>query len=274
MKFKRKYAVCFLIAIAMLSGCSNSEVKQKDSSKAKTENTQENTQENEEDKKEEKDVEIIGTWYLTSGGAFVDSTIEISKTDKENMLNIYIESYDGGQMGMFEGNAQIKDGIITYEEEEFRFEMKVEDNNLILKSEDGVWPMFGMGVSADGEYGREKKEEVINLVDLGVLDSEEELKTLKEITKDSFEIFESGFQIIMEEKNLDEFKARVYSGGVKGLYSIMESIVMISEEEMWAATIDGDTILYATTDSSSKEMPKTIKAWADRLEGKTIRTIE
>lgn len=73
---------------------------------------------------------------------------------------------------------------------------------------------------------------------------------------------------IGEGDNLDEdISARVVWGGVPGLYTIMESILMLGARgELWCAFIDDEVVRYFTNCLEWKEkLPKTIEAWRSKF---------
>lgn len=69
---------------------------------------------------------------------------------------------------------------------------------------------------------------------------------------------------ISEDENLDSFNAKVISGGVPGLYTFYEAILMVSSKEIWGAFLDCDNIYYFTSEKEWEEkLPKTIKKWKE-----------
>ncbi|MCX5543038.1 hypothetical protein M3A49_26715 [Paraburkholderia sp. CNPSo 3076] len=78
---------------------------------------------------------------------------------------------------------------------------------------------------------------------------------------------------IGERDNLDgELGARVVWGGVAGLYTIMESIVMLNRYgQMWVAYIDDETVRYFTNVPAYRDtLPATIEDWRSRFAEKTV----
>jgi hypothetical protein len=78
---------------------------------------------------------------------------------------------------------------------------------------------------------------------------------------------------IGERENLDEsMRVRVYWGGIPGLYTAMESIVMLSESgQMWAAYIDDDLVRYFTNVPTYRNvLPDTIENWRTSFSDKKV----
>ena len=109
------------------------------------------------------------------------------------------------------------------------------------------------------------------LFDLGVLD-ELDLARLYRITRQFFKPMSESFQLISQTENLDPFRARATSGGVRGLFTIVEGIVLRGEEgQLWAAYIDDDVVRYFTTEGSYRErLPATIENWRKSFEDKPV----
>ncbi len=78
--------------------------------------------------------------------------------------------------------------------------------------------------------------------------------------------------MISEEDDLDHFNAKVSAGGVAGLFTIMEGIIMQRPNGMiYAAVIDGDSVRYFSNDPQYiKKLPKTIETWMDRFKEKKV----
>ena len=125
----------------------------------------------------------------------------------------------------------------------------------------------GMGALFSGDFSRS----TVSLFELGFI-NEAELSRIYQVTGEHYEKFMERMQGISEHRDLDLFGARVYSGGVRGLYSIMEGILMISGTgAMWIAFLDGDEVRYFTTQPAWKgKLPKTIDDWRSRFANKAV----
>ncbi|MBN9123504.1 MAG: hypothetical protein BGO99_05220 [Nitrosospira sp. 56-18] len=125
----------------------------------------------------------------------------------------------------------------------------------------------GARVVFAGEFARKRDA----LFDHGVL-NELELARLYSISGEYFDSLSQRFQQLNEVKNDDDFHAKVIRGGVRGLYTIMEGIVMLGMTgELWVAYIDDDVIRYFTTQVKWKNvLPKTVDNWRERFKDKRI----
>lgn len=77
---------------------------------------------------------------------------------------------------------------------------------------------------------------------------------------------------IGEDDSLENESIRVIWGGVAGLYTEMQSIVMVDAAgQMWAAFIDGPVVRYFTNVPQYRQrLPRTIDAWRDGFRDKEV----
>jgi hypothetical protein len=125
----------------------------------------------------------------------------------------------------------------------------------------------GMGAWFAGTYERKSD----GLFDLGFLD-ELDLARLYSITGQYFQPMLDRFQQVGDGERKDTFQARVIAGGVRGMYTFMEGIIMRGGHgQLWAAYIDGDSVRYFTTERDYKQkLPATIEHWRERFKDKTV----
>ncbi len=102
--------------------------------------------------------------------------------------------------------------------------------------------------------------------------NELELSRLYSITGEYYDKLKRCTQNVQIGENLDQYVARVLTGGVPGLYTAMESIVMIgSQGELWAAFIDDDEVRYFTNQPNSKTvLPATFDTWRANFIDKNV----
>lgn len=126
----------------------------------------------------------------------------------------------------------------------------------------------GAGVGFGG-YRLVREREI--LFEMGVLD-EMDLERLYGIAGERYFDLIKPFQGLTPTDNKDPFVATVTAGGIRGLYTISEGIVMRGPEgQLWAAYIDGDDVRYFTTEPEHKQkLPLTIEEWRQRFKEKAI----
>jgi hypothetical protein len=138
----------------------------------------------------------------------------------------------------------------------------------ILIEESGDCHFFhGMGANFSGRYSWKHLALFLG----GALD-EIDLQRLHSIVGQYFDPMMKCFQGLSDGENSDVFVARVTIGGVRGLYTIMEGIVLRGERgQLWVAYIDDDVVRYFTTECEYKaKLPNTIEKWRERFKDKSI----
>jgi hypothetical protein len=131
-----------------------------------------------------------------------------------------------------------------------------------VKETASCWYYHDAGVSFDFELVN-----VPNLLfDFGLM-NELELSRLYSLVGTFYDALMLRMQGISPGNNSDDFEARVLIGGVRGLFTIMEGIVMIGRSgEMWVAFLDDEMVRYFTTQTKWKErLPNTIEEWRGRF---------
>lgn len=60
--------------------------------------------------------------------------------------------------------------------------------------------------------------------------------------------------------------------GVRGLFTLLENIIMVNGEgQMWATVIDDDNVYYYTNSDGHKDtLPRTIEKWRERFAEKPV----
>jgi hypothetical protein len=125
----------------------------------------------------------------------------------------------------------------------------------------------GMGATFTGRY----VWKYLALFEGGRLD-EIDLQRLHNITGQYFEPMMDRFQGLSDPDIKDVFQVRGVVGGVRGLYTIMEAIVLRGARgQLWAAYIDDDVVRYFTTEREyMSTLPKTIEEWRSRFADKAV----
>ncbi|MFI5305475.1 MAG: TIR domain-containing protein [Nitrospiria bacterium] len=125
----------------------------------------------------------------------------------------------------------------------------------------------GMGSLFSGTFLRHYEA----LYDGGILDKFD-LARLYNITGSFYDSLSHRFQGLREHKNCDSFAAKVTVGGVRGLDTIIEGIVMRGKNgELWVAFIDDTVVRYFTTECDFKQrLPATIEKWRERFKEKEV----
>lgn len=128
----------------------------------------------------------------------------------------------------------------------------------------------GMGVIFSGEFQWSSD----NLFELGFL-NELDLQRIYNVLGSYYFDFKKRMEGIGEGENLDTFDAKVFYGGVRGMYTYMEGIIMLSSKGgIWLAYLDDNDIKYFTNDINRKtKTPRTIDNWRSRFQQVEIKYI-
>lgn len=192
-----------------------------------------------------------------------------------------IDIYDGARTGDISGKAKILTPHSAY------FRIKTSDTldcEIVFsrRNDNGHWfieieegfncsSYHGHNSSFSGTYKHTSEK----LIDNGYLD-EVDLTELKRLTGNNFEVFLNNFQRIGFEKDEFNNEISVIVGGVKGLYTVMESIVALDKfGSIWCAFLDPkfSVVRYFTNVNDSNEVkPKSIIEWLSRFSDKKILT--
>lgn len=216
-----------------------------------------------------------GEWNYTKANQFDTSTIDIGNEQKE-IFDFEMMAGSGGHTGQISGTATISGKVATWNDPESgcKVTMNLKGKALLLETTDPCSDFGGMGVNFfNGEY-RQTENEPSGLVKLGVLQDATQEKKFRELTGANYELFVNSFQLISEVKDLDHIGVKGTSGGVRGLFTEMEAIILHAPDgRMYAAAIDSadSTVKYFTNDPAyAKKLPKTIEDWRSRFADKKV----
>jgi hypothetical protein len=203
-----------------------------------------------------------------------DATLEI-KAIKDNTIEFSIFALCGANMGELDGYAIVEKNIATYLNIEdgdsclIKFSLKG-DSVISIDQQKGLC-YTGVGVWYSGNYKNErnlpKTKAIKTLVDLEIFNSTQQDSIFKELVDDRYDLFVNSTQLTSESDDLDSLKTVVKSSGVRGLFTIMENIIMIdSLNNIWAAVIDDNKVYYFTNNEKHKNtLPKTIDNWRENF---------
>ncbi|MDR3518700.1 MAG: hypothetical protein P4M00_23120 [Azospirillaceae bacterium] len=214
----------------------------------------------------------FGYWHSNHSPA-KSSTLFIREVGSDGFC-FHLLLVDGARTGKMEGYAKYVGpdsafACIRSFEEERPCEMKFRraGRKIWVEQGDGCGCFMGLGASFDGVYSCDQDL----LFDSGRF-QELDLQRLYGIMGKYYKKLQDSFQQMGETEDLDCLSAEVSVGGVKGLYTIIEAIVMKAESgHLWAAVIDDDCVRYFTTHPSYKSViPETIDHWRGNFSDKEV----
>ena len=200
-----------------------------------------------------------------------EASLEITKSANDS-IEFNLSASSGGNTGELEGVARISNNIAKYYmiegEDTCIITFEFNNSEIIVRQEKGNCGA-GLGVTYDGNYSKFNKEDkeipedTTNLISLGIFQNEKEDKDFRNLVGSRYETFINSTQLTYEDEDLDSLNAKVFSSGVRGLYTFMENIIMIDTlDNIWAAVIDDNKVYYYTNNSKFKsKLPLTIENW-------------
>jgi hypothetical protein len=101
------------------------------------------------------------------------------------------------------------------------------------------------------------------LLMMGVFEYKAQLIEFKKLVGKDYEAFLDRFHMVTNMEVVDDFEATVTPGGVRGLFSVMEGVVMVTwDGKIWAAIlVDGKVKYYTNVEEYINKLPKTIEQW-------------
>ncbi|KZE64073.1 hypothetical protein AWM68_13275 [Fictibacillus phosphorivorans] len=219
-----------------------------------------------------------GPW--TRVGKFNGGSLEI-KNVSDKTFGFTLNVADGANIGMIEGNASIEATSATYSDNTTTGESCVltfsnKENKIVITQTDSCLSYGGNGTTFEGEFVKgDIKPETKTLSDVQIISAKAD-EQLKKMTGDNYHVFVDNMQMFGEGiKDHDGWGAKVVNGGVRGLYTIKEAIIIIDEKNglIYAAAIkDGKEVIYYTSNKKyAAQLPKTIEVWREQFTQYPVR---
>lgn len=215
-----------------------------------------------------------GKWEIESKVKARGGQLHISRVSSDAFF-FEITIFDGARTGEVSGKAQILTPhsafarIQTFDNKpcEIVFRRRLDSDAWYVEVEEGTHCLsfHGMGATFSGSY-RHVTEAVINR---GYLD-EIDLNEVERITGRYLPVFLGNFQQFgYSHDETSSSELTVITAGVKGLYTIMESIAIVDNKgTVWCACLDPDSevVRYFTNDvHNSLTKPKEMQEWLDKF---------
>lgn len=219
----------------------------------------------------------LGTWERKEWQN--DASLVVTGIKGDSII-FSMSAFSGGHNGELEGMAVVNGNTAVYLDETegdtclIRFQL-MGDTAVVLDQQKGAC-YAGMGVTYEGMYKGAKAVKVAeadkNLTELGIFKTEEEDAAFKTLVGDSYSLFVNSTQLISDGEDLDNFRASVHASGVRGLFGLMENIIMAdSANNIWAAVLNDEKVYYYTNNEAYKEkLPKTIEHWRQNFSSNPV----
>ncbi len=213
-----------------------------------------------------------GEWGRIDSNTFDKATIKITKVTPKN-FKFTIIAVSGAHIGNLEGSAEIKGNRAFYtEREKCRVIFKMVGADLTVEATEGCREYAGVGVYFDGTYRKGEKVSTPTLKSRGIFQTEKEEKAFRQLVGRDYELFIDSMAMISEEGDLDGLGAKVFRGAARGLFTIVEAIIIYrGPDNIWAAAIDEDVVKYYTTVPEFRNrLPRTIEKWRESFKEKKV----
>jgi uncharacterized protein len=214
-----------------------------------------------------------GEWTRLGSRAMDGASLTV-KNVSSRQFDFQLSAFSGSHTGEVEGSAQVTDAVhAEYQDQEgCHLAFLLSGEKIAVSASEGCFYHAGAGVFFDGDYGRgQLAASEPTLQDYGILTAPQE-QAFKQLVGKDYPLFAETFQLINEEQDLDGLQARVYSAGVKGMFTLMEAILMVCPDgSLLAAVIDDDKVKYFSSHPQYKtRLPKTIEQWRSRFSDKAV----
>ena len=210
-----------------------------------------------------------GVWQRVGSTMHDQAELKVTNATATE-FSFELNAFSGAHTGDIDGMARIAQSEAVYEDQDFQRKMLFALNKGFIEIETsaGCANYGGIGVTFDGTYKKGKVEpEAATLKGLGIFQNASQENAFKSLVGKDYHLFLTNMQLIGEEQDLDHMGAAVFRGGVRGLFTIQEAIIMYRPDGLIiAAAIDGDSVKYFTNHPDYKsKVPKTIEQWRKRF---------
>ncbi|MFK2827257.1 S-layer homology domain-containing protein [Bacillus sp. B190/17] len=201
--------------------------------------------------------------------------LEIRKASQSS-FEFLINVASGGHAGEIQGRAQISGKQAYYSDPDFGCKLTfIHKGESIQVSQSAACESYGgIGTFFNGDFALNPKEIKPTLYQNGVFSSEVQDKKFQQLTGSDYQIFVDNMQMIAADSYDTEVNGVIKAGGVRGLYTFMEAIIIIGNDGHYygAAIKDADTVHYYTTNPNYKnKLPKSIVSWKSRFNSYPVK---
>lgn len=218
-----------------------------------------------------------GKWKVPDAELGFGGTLFIREVGAMGFL-FDLSVYNGAHSGTITAYARIVAPNLAYArvingengefgEISFRRSTDSDTRSIVIKETEDCSAYRGLGVLFRGTFVHRPEY----LFDRGFM-NELDLQRLYSLTGQYYDRLRECISASGEVENLDSFVADVLQGGVRGLFTIMEGIVIRGKYgELWAAFIEDNVVRYFTTQQEWKSrLPKTIEKWREKFNDKEV----
>ncbi len=209
--------------------------------------------------------------FTRDAGGFETSVLTISDVTCDS-LKFKLDTVSGAHVGQAQGTAYfVGDKAVYTDPEGAAFILSKSDKSIQLEENDRMTIYGGASVYFKGNYLKDAKpvNKEFYFSERGIFKDVQE-KEFKSLVGNNYAKFKETAHLVFDN-GTDENGIRTYSMGVRGLFTIRESIVAVrdSDNTIWAATLDEDRILYFTN-AKDKKVPDSFQGWRENFKQKAF----
>ncbi len=235
-----------------------------------------------------------GEWTLEGAVQNYSGTLVI-KNQTDDAFSFSLDTSNGAHSGTMSGQAKVtgEDALSTVgdsneKEYQCRVNFNKSANNIIKIETTNDDCIYSRGARAffAGDYVKNGVMEERTLKNMrvhrgGGLDEREpyifknddEINAFQKLVGDNYvKLFIDSFQWVHRGDDTENLNARIYNGGVVGVSTHSEGIIIIgSPNRIWAAVIDYDAVMYFTNvPDYTNRLPGAIEEWRERFQDKKV----
>lgn len=209
--------------------------------------------------------------FTRDAGGFETSVLTISEVTCDS-LKFKLDTVSGAHVGEAQGTAYfVGDKAVYTDSEGAAFILSKSDKEIQLEENDRMTMYGGASVVFKGRYIKDAKpvNKEFYFTERGIFKDGQE-KEFKHMVGNRYDKFKETAHLVFDN-GTDQNNARVFSMGVRGLFTVKESVIAVrdSDNTIWAATLDEDRILYFTN-AKDKKVPDSFRVWRENFKQKAF----
>lgn len=210
-----------------------------------------------------------GDWKVEASSSAYSSSLKIYEVTHEGFL-FNLSTYHGAHTGKIDGIAKFVSNneaahvSEAIEDEICKLTFRKMNDVIQVNESEGCAYYHGMRAYFGGDYNLQKDSfyEKISIDDINLS------SIYKILGNKNWLYYADCFSDIHRLESLDG-DINVFAGGMPGLYTICESILMVRGETIWGAYIKDEVVNYFTN-SGQEHLPNTIIKWKERFSEKEV----
>jgi hypothetical protein len=210
-----------------------------------------------------------------------EAGLEIISIKGDSILFI-LNAGNGGHTGTIEGMAIVnrnKATFYSYMAEKCVLILELMSDSMIRITQKGdCSSSAASGVTFEGVYinrnkiSKSEKDTKESMIEIGTLENTIQDSIFKILVGEKYEAFVNTTQMASEVEDIDGLGMTVTTSGIRGLFTYMENIIMIDQNNnIICAVIDDEKVyFYSNVAGYKSTLPKTIEEWRSNFKEKVV----